>query len=245
MSEEGNCHIGTSGWSYPHWKGVFYPDDLPPALWLPHYASRFDTVEISASFYRVPAEKTFVNWRDATPEGFLFAVKVDRRITHYQKLREVRQLWESFVARCALLGKKLGCLLLQFPPSFHLDLQALADLLCLVPSGMRCAFEFRHQTWFADEAYHLLSAHAAALCRSSAPRFPDADVATADFVYVRMHGGIRLYSSKYDYAELRRWSTGLRRRLKEGRDVYVYFNNDAHGYAVENALTLRRLLQKK
>jgi uncharacterized protein YecE (DUF72 family) len=245
MSEEGNCHIGTSGWSYPHWKGVFYPHDVPSALWLPHYASRFDTVEINASFYRVPAEKTFLNWRDATPDGFVFAVKVDRRITHYQKLREVRQLWESFVARCALLGKKLGCLLLQFPPSFHLDLQALADLLCLVPSGMRCAFEFRHQTWFAHEAYHLLSAHGAALCRSSAPRFPDADVATADFVYVRMHGGTSLYSSKYSDAELRRWSAGLRKRLKEGRDVYVYFNNDAHGYAVENALTLRRLLQKK
>jgi len=245
MRKPGRSRIGTSGWSYQHWRGVFYPEGVPASRWLEFYAGRFDTLEINASFYRVPAEKTFLTWRDATPDGFLFAVKVDRRITHYQKLGGVADLWRDFLSRCEQLGPKRGCLLLQFPPSFGLDIDAVASFLRLVPRGVRCAFEFRHRGWFTQEVYDLLHEHNAALCRSSAPGFPDADVATADFIYLRMHGGSSLYASKYSDAELRRWAAALRKRLAEGRDVYVYFNNDAHGHAVENALTLRKLVERR
>lgn len=236
------ARVGTSGWSYQHWKGVFYPEDLPSSRWLEYYARSFDTVELNASFYRVPKAETFARWREMTPDDFLFAVKVDRRITHYAKLERVESLWRDFLGRCQNLGEKLGCLLFQFPASFGPDVGRVARFLESLEPGLRYAFEFRHAGWFCEDVFRVLAEHGAALCRASSPGWPDVDVTTAHFVYVRLHGSASLYSSCYTEAELKHWARQLRFHLRAGRDVFAYFNNDAHAYAVQNAAALRRLL---
>lgn len=246
------ARVGTSGWSYRHWRDVFYPAGLAASGWLAHYAQSFTTVELNASFYRVPKAETFAHWRDATPEGFLFAVKVDRRITHYGKLEGVESLWRDFLARCENLGERLGCLLFQFPATFGPDVDCLRRFLDLVDPRLRCAFEFRHPAWFCEDVYRALEQYGQALCRASSPfsdpegppGWPDVDVTTADFVYVRMHGSGSLYSSCYTDDELKKWAAQLRPHLRAGRDVFVYFNNDAKGYAVQNAMLLQRLLRR-
>lgn len=245
MGQPAEARIGTSGWNYQHWRGILYPPGLRSSQWLAHYANSFNTVELNTSFYRVPKAETFARWRDATPENFVFSVKVDRRITHYGKLEGVESLWRDFLARCGNLGGKLGCLLFQFPATFGPDVDRLKRFLGSVGPELRCAFEFRHAGWFCEDVYRVLQHCRQALCRASSPRWPDVDVATANFVYVRMHGGSALYSSCYTDDELKKCAAGLRPHLRAGRDVFVYFNNDAHGYAVENALMLRGLLRRR
>jgi len=243
MAKAGRAFIGTSGWSYAHWKKVFYPEGLKQRAWLEHYAQSFDTVELNASFYRVPKPEFFDSWRERTPAGFLFSVKCDRRITHWQKLEGVEALWEEFWSRASRLQEKLAVVLFQFPPQWEKDVPRLAAFLRLLPAGLRAAFEFRHPSWFCEQAYAVLRKHEAALCRASAPDFPDADVVTASYCYLRMHGGAARYASKYTDEELAPWAACLRGYLERGLDCYVYFNNDARGYAVENALTLKRMLR--
>ena len=234
--------IGTSGWVYQDWKGVLYPDDLPQRLWLERYAENFGTVEINASFYHLPKRATFEGWRRRTPPGFVFAVKANRYITHRLKLADVEEPWQRFLEAARGLGRKLGVALLQFPPRWHADPQRLAAFLRLVPRGLRCAFEFRDPSWFCDEIYALLRKRGAALCRSSSPSFPDADVVTAPFFYVRFHGGSSLYSSNYSDQELAVWAEALKAYRAQGLDAYAYFNNDVSGYAVRNARRLRELV---
>jgi uncharacterized protein YecE (DUF72 family) len=239
----GKVLIGTSGWTYAHWKKVFYPEGMRQREWLLHYCSSFDTVEINATFYRLPKAQVFDSWRERTPDGFRFAVKCDRRITHWQKLEGVEALWQEFWSRASRLEDRLGAVLFQFHPKWEIDIKRLGNFLPLLPRGVRTAFEFRHRSWFCEEIYELLRMHDAAMCRASSPGFPDADVVTARHCYLRMHGGSSLYASKYTGEELAEWAAVVRRYLRRGLDCYVYFNNDAHGYAVENALTLRKLLE--
>lgn len=234
--------IGTSGWTYSHWKGLFYPAGLSPRRWLEHYASEFDTVEVNATFYRMLPESTFAGWHRRTPEGFLFALKASRPITHLRKLHNCEQELASLLARAGLLADRLGPLLFQLPPRWPLDLSRLRDFLALLPNRYRFAFEFRDASWLADPVYDLLRRHHAALVRVSAPHFPDAEVLTADFAYLRMHGDQKTYSSKYSQATLERWAQQIAEWASAGRDVYVYFNNDLHGYAVEDARALRALV---
>jgi len=235
--------IGTSGWAYSHWKQRFYPSDVPPRQWLEFYAGHFDSVEINASFYHLPPAATFAGWRERTPPGFLFAVKAPRQITHWRRLANCEEALGTFLDRAKLLGEKLGPVLFQCPPRWRADAELLGEFLACLPQGPHYVFEFRDPSWLCEEVYGELRQAGAGLCRSSSPAFPDAAVETAPFVYLRMHGGTSLYNSCYSEEELAIWAKRVRAWREGGLAAYVYFNNDARAYAVENARSLARLLR--
>jgi uncharacterized protein YecE (DUF72 family) len=240
----GQLRIGTSGWSYHHWlDGVFYPGDLERGGELAFYATVFDCVEINSSFYHTPRESTLRSWANKTPENFSFAYKASRTITHRRKLLDVREPVDFMLSRASLLGPKLGPILWQFPPSFTADIPRLANFLALLPRHMRHAFEFRHGSWFCDATYEVLGEYEAALVWSDTPSYPLEKVVTARLVYVRLHGHEKLYSSCYTRAQLQEWAESLFPHLQSGHDVFVFFDNDAHGYAPRNALELREIMQ--
>jgi len=235
--------IGTSGWNYPDWPGKFYPKDLPSRKFLEFYAKEFPTVEVNYSFYRLPKPETYANWAEQVPESFLFSVKVSRFISHIKRLKGVKAAWRLFVRHAATLGPQLGPVLVQLPPNFPVDVKRLAAFLKLAaPSVPRLVCEFRNDTWLTEEVYALLKRHRVALCIADAPRFRREEVITAGFTYVRFHGRSQMFASNYTKAELTREARKLRRYLRDGLDVYVYFNNDVKGYAIRNARTLIELL---
>ncbi len=236
-----SIRVGTSGWHYAHWQGVFYPPGLPTREWLEFYARHFDTVEINNSFYRLPPRETFLAWSEKTPQGFLFAVKANRFITHVKRLLEPREALTRFFHNVGGLREKAGPVLFQLPPRWKADPERLRRFVRELPSGHRYVFEFRDPTWFVPDVYRILEEGGCALCAASSPGFPEARVETADFAFLRFHGGKVLYGSKYSAEELAEWADYARDLLKKGMDVYAYFNNDAFGYAVEDARTFRRL----
>ncbi len=235
--------VGTSGWHYQHWRGVFYPEELNPREWLPYYARHFDTVEINNSFYRLPPRQTFASWREKSPPGFIFTVKANRFITHIKRLNDPQEALSRFFHNMEALGDRLGPILFQLPPRWGADPQRLEGFVRALPSGYRYAFEFRDPSWFVEDIFHILEENNCALCAASSPSFPEVRRATADFAFLRFHGGSILYGSKYSREELREWASYARRLLKEGRDVYAYFNNDAFGYAVEDARAFRTMVR--
>ena len=241
--------IGTSGWAYSNWKGTFYPEKLPSARLLEFYTKRFPTTEVNYSFYHLPRPATYEKWAAQASEGFMFAVKASRLITHTKRLTGVEEAWRVFLQNAQLLGPHLGPILIQFPASFRRDHTRLAEFLKMARTvasdsdRLRLVFEFRHESWFSDEVYKLLSNHGAALCIPDSPQYPRRAVTTADFVYFRFHGRTRLFASDYSKAELAEEAKEMRRLLKEGQDVYAYFNNDAEGHAVENARTLTAMMR--
>jgi len=234
--------VGTSGWHYKHWRGRFYPLDLPPSRWLSYYSARFPSVEINNTFYRLPQPSTFVSWRQEAPPGFVFAIKASRGITHYRKLAGAEQPLETFLARARLLGSALGPVLYQLPPSLHRDDERLGRFLALLPTDLQYAIEFRHPSWFVEPIYALLRQHGVALCLVSMPDFTSPLVATAQFIYVLFHGTSGLYQGSYSDEELRRWAAELKLLCSSERHAFVYFNNDQNAYAVYNALTLAAFL---
>lgn len=234
MSE---LRVGTSGWHYGHWRGVFYPPHFGTREWLSYYARSFDTVEINNSFYRLPSRETFAAWAREVPPGFVFAVKGSRFITHLKKLRGVGEAVETFLDHATCLGEKLGPILFQLPPRWKANPSRLEEFAASLPAGRRYAFEFRDESWLREEVYRVLEEHGCALCVASSPSFPSARRVTAGFCFLRFHGGEVLYGSKYSRRELKGWAAFARSLLRDGVDVYAYFNNDAYGYAVENALT--------
>lgn len=231
--------IGTSGWTYPHWKEVFYPPDLSERLWLEHFAREFSTVEINSTFYRLPRASTFAGWQRRVPEGFLFAVKCWGLITHRKRLLEVEEQLQLFLSRARLLGDRLGPILVQLPPRWGRDLTRLRDFLHLLPADLRYAFEFRDLSWFHDAVYELLAARDMTVVRVTSPDYP-ASPATARWCYARMHGDED--SPKYRPETLSRWAGIVLTWVREGRDVYVYFNNDIYGYALEDARMLIQMV---
>lgn len=233
--------IGTSGWSYSHWEEVFYPKKLPSGKWLSFYSRHFSTVEINNSFYRLPRKETFENWKMQVPQNFIFAVKASRFITHIKKLNEVEEPFNHLWENSKDLGKKLGPILFQFPPNWKKNKERLKAFLGMLP-GHYYAFEFRNESWFSAEIFGLLRDKNAALCITSSPSFPSSREITAPYTFIRMHGGKELYGSNYSERELKEWVKFIL-ALKENKiTVYVYFNNDAYGYAVKNALRLKELL---
>ncbi|HSK14595.1 MAG TPA: DUF72 domain-containing protein [Gaiellaceae bacterium] len=238
-----DVRIGCSGWVYPHWRGVVYPEGLPQRRWLESYAKRFDTVEVNATFYRLPRRDTVAAWAEGTPNGFLFAVKASRYLTHVRRLTDLGRGVERFFACIEPLvdAGKLGPILWQLPETFHRDDQRLAGALDRLPPG-RHAWEFRHPSWFAPGVYALLAEHGAALVVGDTPERPFAERRlTAEWTYVRFHHGRRGRRGNYSERELSTWA----RRLGQWRrraDVYAYFNNDWEGFAVRNALSLARRL---
>ncbi|MEW6143138.1 MAG: DUF72 domain-containing protein [Chloroflexota bacterium] len=233
--------VGTSGWHYDHWRGEFYPADLPRPRWLEYYAKTFDTVELNASFYRLPTESAFAKWRNSAPMGFRYAVKASRFITHIKRLRNVEDELKLFLGRTGPLRDRLGPVLYQLPPGLKRDDSLLEAFLKLLPKELQHAFEFRNREWLDEGVFDLMRRYGAYFCVFDMPGLTTPVVATASFAYVRFHGHTALYYSNYGDEELAEW-VGRIRALKGVSDVYVYFNNDAGGYAVENALTLRRML---
>jgi uncharacterized protein YecE (DUF72 family) len=230
---------GTSGWVYPHWRGVFYPEDLPEDRWFSYFAERFDTVEINNTFYRLPSRQTFENWRDMAPSGFLFTVKASRYITHRKKLKDPEEGLANFYGNLEGMGEACAAVLFQLPPNFGVNLERLEHFLDVMPRRYRIVFEFRHASWLDDDVYSALAKHNAAVCSADSPFHPGPRVSTADFDFFRMHGGHRRGAPKYSDGELDALAGELAQKLDAGRDVFVYFNNDYQGYAIENALALK------
>jgi uncharacterized protein YecE (DUF72 family) len=234
--------VGTSGWHYPHWREVFYPSGLSSGEYLSFYSRHFDTVEINNSFYRLPGLGTFRAWAESTPQGFVFTVKASRYITHMKKLRGCDEALSSLLENAGGLGEKLGPILFQLPPRWKVNPSRLEGFIATLPRDKLYAFEFRDPSWFQEDIYRLLEGFNCALCSASSPSFPESRRATAGFAFLRFHGGKVLYGSKYSKGELKEWAAFARGLLDEGRDVYAYFNNDAYGYAVEDARVFRELV---
>ncbi len=241
----GRFFVGTSGWSYDHWHGLFYPADVPRARWFGHYASYFSSVEINYTFYRLPAEGTFTRWREDAPQQFVYALKAPGTITHFKKLRSVEEALDRFLARARLLEEKLGPILYQLPPRWRCNVERLAEFLALLPSDLQHVVEFRDRSWHCDEVFKLLSARRVGFCIVSLPGFSCPSVVTGPIVYGRMHGAEVKYGSRYTEEQLLDWAGRVTEFLDRGHDTFVYFNNDAHAYAVENAWQLKRLVEER
>jgi len=251
-------HIGTSGFSYPHWgKGIFYPQDVPQTKWFEYYCQYFKTVELNVSFYRLPKKETFVGWRKRAGKDFVFAVKGSRYITHIKKLKECKEPIKRFFENANGIKNGSNIVLWQLPPRFKANLKRLNQFLKILPkkrrssqtgtprSTWRHAFEFRDESWLADEVYKILKKYNAAIVFQDNPGWPITNKITADFTYIRFHGKTHLYSSCYTENELKNWAKKIRAWQKRGLDCYTFFNNDALGYAIENAQTLKKLCSKK
>jgi uncharacterized protein YecE (DUF72 family) len=237
--------VGCSGWSYDHWVGVLYPEGLPKSRWRDAYAEHFDTVELNASFYRWPGDRRFEGWSRSLPPGFVMAVKASRWITHGRRLRDDDGAWADRLTKAwQALGDRHGPILLQLHPEHERDEERLDEFLGRLPRQVRVAVEMRHPSWDAEEVYTVLERHEAAYVVMSGAKLPRVLRATAPFVYVRMHGPSdeRLYAGSYPDADLRWWADRTQEWMGQHRDVYVYFNNDEHGYAVRNADRMRELL---
>lgn len=265
------ARIGVSGYVYRHWKGTFYPEDLPQRRWLQYTAERFNSLELNGTFYSLKSPSVFARWAEETPADFLFAVKGGRYITHRLKLKNCRQALANFFASGVLaLGPKMGPFLWQLPEAFHFNPARIEEFLGLLPREtdeaaalaeehddklkrgaltepaarlpLRHALEVRHESYDVPGFYELLRGHGCAyVIADTAGRFLYSEEITADFVYVRLHGSQKLYASQYTDEELALWAGRVRAWEDDGRDVYVYFDNDAHGYAPADA---RRLAER-
>ncbi len=236
--------IGTSGWSYAHWEPELYPPGLPAAARLGRYAATFGTAELNSSFYRWPRPGTFRYWRRKLPDGFCLSVKAPRGLTHGRKLYGPETWLQRIGAGWHELGDKRAVLLAQLGPAQERDDARLGYFLRLVPEWMRVAVEFRHSSWHCEEVFALLEAHGAAYCVMSGANLPCVLRATADFVYVRLHGPDHqhLYAGSYNDADLSWWAARIGEWDATGHDVFAYFNNDGQANAVRGARALRRHL---
>jgi uncharacterized protein YecE (DUF72 family) len=244
MSKSADVRIGISGWRYAGWRGDFYPEGLPQRAELEYASRKLNSIEINGTFYSLQNPALFRRWRDAAPEGFVFAVKGSRYITHMLRLRDagkaLNRFWASGVR---LLGPKLGPILWQLPPTLKYDRALLESFLDALPEDLRHAVEPRHASFETPEFLELLRArNVSVVVADTAGKWPLIKEATADFVYARLHGDEELYTSGYTPQALRRWAAFFRRRLSEGRDVYVYFDNDKKVRAPYDAMALAALL---
>lgn len=232
----GRLWVGTSGYQYNHWRGPFYPQELPKKQWFEYYAKHFDTVEINNTFYHLPSAETFDHWRAQVPEGFVYSLKYSRYGSHIKRLKDPDQHVPTFLEYAQRLGPALGPILVQLPPNWRINRERLASFIEALPQDQRWAFEFRDPSWLSEAVYDRLRAYNAALCLHDLIE-DHPQVVTADWVYLRFHGpGGGSYSHQALTAAARR----IQRHLAEGLDVYAYFNNDAEGYAVSNARDLKR-----
>lgn len=235
--------VGCSGWQYKHWKGDFYPADLPSSRWLAHYCSIFDTVELNYSFYRLPDEATFAKWRASVPRRFLFAVKASRFLTHMKKLKDPEEPLDRFFEHARALGPALGPVLYQLPPRWAVNLERLDTFLRALRRYRRYqhVMEFREPSWYADEVLARLADHGVGLCLHDMAGSASPRVVTAPLVYVRFHG-VQRYSGRYPDSRLDDWARWLGDQRQQGRGIYAYFNNDVGGHAPRDAVRLRARL---
>jgi uncharacterized protein YecE (DUF72 family) len=233
-------HIGTSGFYYDHWIGCCYPEGISKRELLPAYARTFPTVEINSTFYHFPRQSSLLHWLEVTPDDFQFSLKAHRSITHYHRLDsgDLR----AFIHQIKPLRPKLGVILFQLPPSLKIDLPLLDAFLSELPRGYRCAVEFRNDSWLDDVVFELLALHNVSLCINDFDRKETPWIATAEHVYIRMHGPLGRYRGKYPAAALERLAQEMISLRESGKELYCYFNNDMEGFAWENARELEALI---
>lgn len=243
--------IGTSGWDYFHWQEKFYPPNLSSEEKLKYFSQHFKTVEVNSSFYHSPKATTYQKWYQNTPPDFLFAIKVNRTITHLKKLKGIKRIWGQFLKKALLLKEKLGPFLFQFPPSFsanYENLKRVREFIKILEKNrqqyknLKFAFEFRHPSWFQRKIYQLFKKHHLALVIADSPSWPKTETVTANFVYLRFHGSKVLFASSCSQKELKIYALKIRGWLKKKLEIFAYFNNDAWGYALENARDLLKIL---
>jgi len=234
--------IGTSGWFYKHWLGKFYPPDMRLSETLPFYTLHFDTVEINNSFYALPGETTVSKWYNVTPPSFCFSAKASRYLTHMKRLKDPEETWERYALVMMNLGDKLGPILFQFPKNWGLNLERLAAFLSILPGGNRYVFEFRNHEWHIPAVYKLLNDFNAAFCLYEMNGVESGIELTADFTYVRLHSPATEYKGNFESKLLLPWAERIRIWQTSLKEIYFYFNNDAGGYAIENARKLKVLL---
>jgi uncharacterized protein YecE (DUF72 family) len=237
-----SLRIGTSGWVYKHWMGIFYPPKMPGDEQLPFYARHFDTVEINFSFYRLPERSVFERWRETSPPDFLFAVKGSRYLTHMKKLKDPEEPLQRLMDHAGGLEEKMGPILFQFPAQWRVNLERLEGFVRALDGypGRRWTFEFRHPSWLVPEVYALLEEAGAALCLPVHPKMPLDVRLTAPWTYIRMHFAQGGWA--FSDAELAVWAVRIRDFLGAGVDVYIYFNNDPGGHALKDARQLKEML---
>jgi uncharacterized protein YecE (DUF72 family) len=235
--------IGTSGWHYKDWRGIFYPEKMPAKAYLDYYASHFDTVELNGVFYRLPTTEAVKEWYRVTPPTFLFAYKGSRFITHMKKLNDAQDALKTMLKQAALLKEKLSVILWQLPPFFTVNTNRLRDFLRLLPKDTPHVMEFRHPSWYTPEIFELLKTHHVGLCLHDMKGSVSPLEVTSNMVYVRFHGtGEKKYHGGYSDDQLKDWAQRIQRWRKTKKDVYVYFNNDYYGMAINNAKTLLNLI---
>jgi uncharacterized protein YecE (DUF72 family) len=241
MTKKGSLFIGTSGFYYNHWLGNFYPDDLKKKDWFYYYMEHFNTLELNASFYRLPKHSTFEGWRKKAPDDFIFSVKASRYITHIKKLNETQDALSNLFERLDLLEEKLGAVLFQLPPSFKYNSERFKDFLDSLPSGYRFTFEFRNHSWYNQEVYDLLNEHNHAFCIYELEYHMSPIISTADWAYIRLHGPEGKYQGYYKDGAMEWWAKKLKEWQRQNKDVYIYFDNDQNGNAAFNAKKLQDL----
>jgi uncharacterized protein YecE (DUF72 family) len=245
MTARGQAWVGCSGYQYRDWRGIVYPEKLPQRLWLQHYATLFDTVELNNTFYRLPSEDAVRGWAQRVPPGFVFALKLGQFGSHRMKLKDAVSWLPNHMVRVQLLGAAAGPTLVQLPPRWKRNAERLDEFLSVAPRTTRWAVEVREASWLHEEVYEVLRRHGAALCVHDLLADHPFEL-TTDWTYVRFHGPdalVRKYYGLYGAPRLESWATRLGELLDAGRDVYCYFNNDYEGHAVTDAAWLAAALE--
>jgi len=241
-----DLHIGTSGWSYKHWHGIFYPDEIKPGKYLEYYTTRFICVELNSCFYHLPQKKTVEGWMTRTPGKFMFCLKLSRFITHQMKLSNVEEALQKFFDVFEGMKAKLGPVLVQLPPQLSYDeprIRYFLELLQKQYDEYRFAIEIRNLTWVNDIFFDLLSQYGVAfVIADSGNRYPYHEAVTTDIVYLRLHGREQLYASDYNEYDLQQYAEKISGWLNDNKNVWVFFNNDYHGFAINNAERLQEMV---
>jgi uncharacterized protein YecE (DUF72 family) len=242
ISSTPHVNVGCSGWFYWHWRGGFYPSEMPTSRWFEHYSKHFKTVELNAPFYSWPTTAAVQAWvRQAGRRKCVYTVKASELITHVKRFVGTKTLVQDFGHIADLLGPRMGCFLFQLPPSFHYTRARLDRILSQLDPTRRNVVEFRHRSWWRESVFAAFRASGTIFCSCSGPRLPDDLVKNADDIYIRFHGIKRWYRHDYTPAELAEWAAKI--RDSGATRVWAYFNNDRDGYAIKNARALIRLLR--
>jgi len=238
-------YIGTSGWSYKHWKGIFYPENVKQKDWFKYFTTRYSTVEINNTFYNLPEKYIFEKWRNAVPGNFIYAVKANRIITHIKKLKDVETELNNFLENVRELKEKLGIILFQFPPQFKVDKNRLEYFLHQIPHNLNYVFEFRNPSWWSDEIFELLHKFQISFCNFEMPQLATPRISTSEIVYIRFHNPFDKNLSHFENYILEDWANYILKSKYEGKKVFAYFNNDLFGHAITDADNLIKIIKER
>jgi uncharacterized protein YecE (DUF72 family) len=235
--------IGCSGYHYPDWKGIFYPEGIPQRKWFEFYCEHFNTLELNVTYYRFPRVDTLKKWYNRSPKDFSFSVKAPRHITHFRKFRDAQRMLHDFnqTAKDGL-REKLGCVLFQFPANYRYEAERLDRIIEILDGSVRNVLEFRHESWWDPVVYETLEKNHICFCGMSHPSLPQNAIGTTDTLYYRFHGVPHLYNSKYEVQKLEQIAQDLLSN-PQARQAYVYFNNTADGHAITNAKQLQDICE--